>query len=128
MDVKSICEYKYRMIFNVSCIFFFLATIPCYYLGSAKKMYDEPKEAVFRSLLSEQAWRGKTIGEEKKHFRRVCRHAIGATDEGLLLAAADNNTFSRRRGRRHVHMHTGGHKHCARTMAMALLPLPTDYI
>lgn len=43
--------------------------------------------------LANRRDRGKTIREEKIYFRRVCWHAIGTTDEGLLLAAADNNTY-----------------------------------
>lgn len=62
----------------------------------------------------------KTIREEKIYFRRVCRHAIGTTDEGLLLAAANNNTYFHVDAAACTRIQVDDNN-AARTMAMTLL-------
>lgn len=85
----------------------FILKRECLRPAPRRRLSDEKMYCNGAVFLSNRLGGGETIGgEEKTHFRRVCRHAIGAADEGLLLAVADNNTFSRRR--RRVHMYTGG--------------------
>lgn len=80
-----------------------------------------PRFAFRTGVTRKNNRRGKKRIHER--FRRVCRHAIGATDEGLLLAAADNNTFSRYRAAARVaYTHTHRWTNDAQTMAMMFLP------